>query len=205
MIEWLRENFPEGKNYLVCQRNREQINSYMMDHLVAPFQVGKKHNLWGEIAKKLPSIGQKIGWVPNKMPATFLSESVELELADALAAQENSLRPQKKHLEAAKELLNSFNMVNLAHRNPFFLSNGEAKILWFLTQWAKKPEYLIIGYLPTGLSKPRIYDLINCFIETSRTYEKYPGIILGYQLDYIEWCKTLIYHKEWEIIPQWPE
>ena len=85
MIEWLNQNFPVGKNYLVCQNDKEQINSLLMERLVAPFQTGRKHNLWGEAAEKLPQIGKRLGWVPNKLPAIFLTETVENEIDEELS------------------------------------------------------------------------------------------------------------------------
>jgi len=205
MIEWLQKNFPAGKNYLVCQKNQEQINSLLMDKLVAPFHAGRKHSLWGETAKQLPSIGRKLGWVPNKMPSIFLGETVELEIADALAAQEKQYQPTIKHIETAKNLLARFNLIELAHRKPVFLSEGETKILWFLTQWVKTPEYLIIGYLPSGLSTTRIKELVDFLIEEGENSDRSFVIILGYHPDNLDWCISILSHKDWKVLPELPE
>jgi energy-coupling factor transporter ATP-binding protein EcfA2 len=205
MIEWLEQNFPVGKNYLVCQHHKEQINSFLMERLVAPFQTGRKHNLWGEVAKKLPQIGQQLGWVPNKLPAMFLTESVEDEIADAMAAADNCLLPTEEHIEKARQLLKQFDLFKLCSRNPSFLSDGETKIIWFLTQWVKRPIYLIIGYLPSGLSKQRIKDVITFLDEEKTNSDAAPVIILGYQPDQTDWCVNLLSNEQWQIIPNWHE
>ena len=113
MIEWLYQNFPIGKNYLVCQGHKEQINSFIEARLIAPFHAGRKHNLWGEFAARLPQIGKQVGWIPNKMPAIFLTETVEHEIADALAAAEDYLEPHDKHFQTARKLLGQFDFVHL--------------------------------------------------------------------------------------------
>lgn len=205
MIEWLGQNFPIGKNYLVCQRDKEQINSFLMERLVAPFQTGRKHNLWGEVAKKLPQIGQQLGWVPNKLPGIFLTEKVENEIADAMAVTNNYLQPVPEHIDKARQLLKRFDLINLASRNPSFLSEGETRIVWLLTQWVKRPIYFIIGYLPPGLSRQRIKDVINFLDEETKNSDDTPAIILGYQPDQSDWCASLFSNEKWQTIPNWQE
>lgn len=205
MIDWFIKNFPIGKHYLVCQPHGEQINAYLIDRLVAPFQIGPKHNLWGKVAKQLPAIGKKLGWVPNKIPAIFLNDKVETEIADAIAARENCLRPELHHFENARMLLDRFNLHELAQRNPMFLSEGETKILWFLTQWVKKPQYLVIGYLPASLSTHRTTDLVNFLLEELSQSDTMATLILGYQLEYRAWCSELFSSNNWEIISRWPD
>ena len=86
---------------------------------------------------------------------------------------------------------------------PLFLSEGEAKILWFLTQWVKQSKYLIIGYLPASLSNQRIKDFINFFNEEKQISKKSPVIILGYQSDQTDWCTNLLSNKQWQVISSW--
>jgi ABC-type molybdenum transport system ATPase subunit/photorepair protein PhrA len=204
MIEWLYQNFPVGKNYLVAQHEKEEINSFLMERLVTPFQTGRKHNLWGKTAEKLSQLGQILGWIPNQLPAIFLTETVENTIADAMAAAERYLQPVPKHFELARALLKRFDLINLALQNPMFLSEGETKIVWFLTQWVKRPIYLIIGHLPSGLSKGRIADIINFLVEENRTSDISPIIILGYHLDQTDWCANLLSNKQWQTITGWP-
>lgn len=205
MIEWLYQNFPVGKNYLVAQNHKEEINSFLMEQLVTPFQTGRKHNLWGEAAEKLSQLGQKLGWVPNQLPAIFLTETVENEIADALAAAERYLQPNQDHFATAKNLLIRLNLLNLKQQNPIFLSEGETKIIWFLTQWVKNPRYLVIGYLPSSLSKQKIEDILN-FLQAERITSTHDTvIILGYQPEQIYWCKELFSNNEWLVLPRLPE
>ena len=205
MIDWFHTYFPVGRNYLVCQNNREQINSNLWERLVFPLQSRHKHNLWGEFAKELPLIAKKIGWVPNKIPATFLCESVEYEIADACAAQENYFQSNDEHLLIARKILKQLKLIELADRNPFFLSEGETKLIWFLTQWVKQPEYLIIGHLPSCLSKSRINNLLDFIDEQKNNLEYHPTIILGYVVHSQDWCASLFNHEKWKVISNWPE
>ena len=205
MIESLLNNFPAGKNYLVCQEYSEQINSFLFEKLVSPFQHRHRQNLWGSAAKNLPLLGRNIGWIPNKIPATFLSETVESEIAEACSVQENILQPEKKHFIATRKLLDQFNLTELSGRNPFFLSEGETKMVWFFTQWMKQPDYLIIGYLPSGLSKPRIQNVLDFFVEQEEESTRHPVIILGYIAHQRDWCASLLEQKNWENISHCPK
>ena len=132
MIAWLQQNFPLGKNYLVAQTHREQLNSILMPYLLTQFQSGRKQNLWGEKAMELPTIGRELGWIPNKMPGTFLNETVGLELADAIATTKNNVLPGFHEIQTAHVLLHRIHLSDLAERHPLQLSEGETKILWFL-------------------------------------------------------------------------
>jgi len=205
MIAWLHQNFPPGRNYLVHQNDKEQINSFLMERLVTPFQKGRKHNLWGEVAEKLPVIGKKLGWVPNKIPGTFLADTVENDIADALAATDSHFKPLIHHFEKARNLLSHFNLLYLSQQNPLSLSRGEKKLIWFLSQWVKQPEYLIIGYLPAGLSPARIQDVIKFINEKPGQSSPGPSIILGFQQGQTEWCNELFLHKNWRVISHWTE
>jgi len=199
MIGWLRNNFPVGHHYLVQQEQKEQINAILTEQLVSPFQSGRKHNLWGAAAKKLPLIGKKLGWVPNKIPATFLNGTVEAEIADAVGAAENYFEPLPRHFQLAQQLLSRFDLSHLAAQNPLFLSEGETKILWFLTQWVKKPEYLVIGYLPAALSTYRITEMVNFIIDQESNS---PTLVLGFQPDDAGWYAPLLSHSDWKIISE---
>lgn len=204
MIEWLNQHFLPGRNYLVAQDQKEQINSFISNYLVAPFQAGRKHNLWGKIAEKLPLMGKKLGWVPNKIPAIFLTQTVEQEVADALAATDNSLFPTANHLKISQNLLSRFNLQYLTQKNPLFLSEGETKILWFITQWVKKTNYFIVGYLPSTLSPIRTKELASFLLNNTNSLNTSKTIILGYLRDQTDWCAELISHQQWQLVSNWP-
>ncbi len=205
MMSWLAENFPAGKNYLVCQNDKEQLNLFVTEHLLTPFQTGRKQNLWGAEAEKLPQIGRKLGWVPNKIPATFLTDTVENEIADAAAAAENCMQALQQHLDSSRNLLHRLNLLHLAQQHPLSLSEGETKMLWFLTQWVKKINYMIIGYLPSSLSATRVNELVNFILEKTNRIDACPVMILGYEANQIEWCKDLLSRLDWQVISSLPE
>jgi len=204
MIEWLHKNFPHGSNYLIAQKDTEQINSCMSRQLVLPTYVGRKHSLWGDAAKRLSAIGKEIGWVPNKLPAAFLAESVEMEIADAWAATEGLLQSKKYHVDQTREILAQFNLLKVAQRNPYFLSEGETKLLWFLTQWVKQPEYMIIGHLPSSLSKNRTDEVVNFILKSETNLKSSTTIILGFVVHQKDWFSELLKNSKWKLSQQLP-
>ena len=204
MIEWLHDNFPHGSNYLIEQEDAEQINNCMSRQLVLPAYVGRKHGLWGEAAQRLSSIGNIIGWVPNKLLTTFFADSVEMEIADACAAREGLLQSNKYHLDQTQEILAHFNFLHFAQRNPYFLSEGETKLLWFLTQWVKQSEYMIIGHLPSSLSKKRTDDVVNFILKSESNFESSTTIILGFVVHQRDWFTTLLKDSKWKISQMLP-
>jgi ABC-type molybdenum transport system ATPase subunit/photorepair protein PhrA len=192
MKEWLQKKFPHGYNYFVAQQDAEQINQYMSRRLFLPTYDRSKQSLWGESARNLSAMGSKIGWVPNKLLAAFLAETVEMEIAEACAASEGLLQSKKKHVDYARELLAQLNLLQVAQKNPYTLSEGEVKLLWFITQWVKQPEYLIIGHLPSSLSIRRTHELLD-FIWTSINNSKInKTIILGYVVCQKHWFSEFL-------------
>ncbi|MBL7095729.1 hypothetical protein ISS22_17405 [candidate division KSB1 bacterium] len=204
MIEWLQKSFPHGSNYLIEQEDAEQINNCMSRQLVLPAYVGRKQSLWGEAAQNLSAIGNKIGWVPNKLQAAFFADSVEMEIADACAAREGLLQSNKNHVDQTREILAKFNFLHFAQRNPYFLSEGETKLLWFLTQWVKQPEYLIIGHLPSSLSKNRTDEVVNFILKSGTNLESNTTIILGFVVHQKDWFSELLKNSKWEISQMLP-
>jgi len=204
MIQWLHENFPNGSNFLIEQNDAEQINTCLSRELVLPSYIGRKQNLWGEAARHLSEIGKKIGWVPNKIVTTFFTDSVEMEIADAYAAREGLLQSNKQHLEQSRKILAHFNFLHFAQRNPYFLSEGESKLLCFLIQWVKQPEYLIIGHLPSSLSKKRTDEVVNFIQELNVNFESRITIILGFVAHQKDWFNVLLNDSKWKISHQLP-
>ncbi|MDZ7264396.1 MAG: hypothetical protein ONB16_07415 [candidate division KSB1 bacterium] len=200
MIKDISHNFPATHHYLICQADAEQINLHLMQKLVQPFHKGRKHSLWSATARQLPDLGRQIGWVPNKLPGTFLSETVVMEIADAYAAPRNSLKALPEHIRRAEDLLQRLQLSELAQRNPFSLSEGETKLVWLLTQWAKKPDYLIIGYLPTSLSPPNISRVLDFLMDDHSSSGRQPVLIFGCLANHMEWCRPLLECGDWEVI-----
>ncbi len=204
MLELLRKNFTGSQHYLISQTDAEEINRFVGKSLLQPFEQRRRQGLWGAAAKKLPEMGRKIGWVPNAMVATFLNGTAELEIADSCAAADNLAQPRAKHLQIARTLMHKFNMNHLANQNPFLLSEGEAKLLWFLTQWVKRPEYLIVGYLPTNLSRRRIERLIEFLLRKTEGTGYCPTLVMGYLNESSQWCAPLLESHVWKKLNSWP-
>ncbi len=201
MMNWLTQHFEIGRNYLIAQQHREQLNTLIFERLVAPFQIGRKQHLWGELARQLPAIGRRLGWVPNQIQALFLNRTVEEEIADAAGAAERLLRPQQRHLELAIHLLDQLRLSHLAHRPPLSLSEGETKIVWLLTQWVKSADYLVIGDLPANLFAPKVAELTDFILAPSNRRFGPKTIILGYQPDQIDWCRHILARSDWLKLP----
>ena len=204
MIDWLYKNILRGSNYLVEQKDAEQINDYVSKQLIRPFYIGRKQSLWGETADKLSISGKKIGWVPNKLPASFLADTVESEIADAFAAQEGMLQSDKKHCNQAREIMQQLNISHLGQYRPYYLSDGEKKLLWFITQWVKQPEYLIVGHLPSSLSKTRTDELLDFLIQSETESKNNITMVLGYIAQQNSWCSKLQTNEKWKIIHKLP-
>jgi len=204
MIEWLRHEFPRPFHYLVALRDTEEINRFLESRLVQPFQQGRKQKLWGREAQDLPIIGRRTGWVPNASVGAFLNETVEMEIADAFAASENYAASASRFLPEARSLLQRFDLSSLSQQNPYFLSEGESKLLWLLTQWAKQPEFLIIGYLPANLSQHRLAQVVDFLFETRAGSTMTPTCVLGFVPDSAEWCLSLNGSRDWKIVDAWP-
>ncbi len=204
MINWLTQNFDIGRNYLVAQQHSEQINALLAERLVAPFQIGRKHNLWGELARQLPAIGRRLGWVPNQLPALFLNRTVLEEIADAAAAAEQLIEPMEHHFEQANQLLAKLHLEPLVHRSPLSLSEGETKIVWLLTQWIKSPDFLIIGYLPANLFASKVVELIDFISDFSNRQPGPKTVLLGYQAEQIDWCERLLARSDWHKLDSLP-
>lgn len=152
----------------------------------------------------MPAIGRRIGWAPNASVGTFLNETVELEIADAIAARDNYATSASGFLPDALVLLQRFDMASLAQQNPFFLSEGETKLLWLLTQWVKQPEFFIIGYLPANLSQHRIAQVVEFLLEANGQSEKAPTCVLGFMPDSTEWRQPLSASGIWKKVDAWP-
>jgi len=74
----------------------------------------------GRDCPEIVNYWKKLGWVPNKLPAAFFADSVELEIADACAAREGLLQFKKLHLDYAREILARLNLLYIIQRNPYF-------------------------------------------------------------------------------------
>ena len=194
MIDSLYRNFPRGRHYLVHQQEPGEIDTIISRGLFTQLQRGRKRNLWGELAGQLPEWGRKIGWVPDNFPLVFFSETVTGEIAGTMAASNNRIGTPRDELRRAAVLLRQMELTDLSRRNPFQLSQGETKLVWFLCQWAKSPEYLVIGHLPTSLSARRVAHLVGFLkkASTAAAGDAMPTLVLGYTAGDQRWYQDLL-------------
>lgn len=204
MLNYFSKNFLRGPHYLVEVRDQNEIDRFLIEHLFNPSQVGHRRDPSVDIAQQIPLIGRKLGWVPNHFPFTFFSETVEQEIANAFVSKQNKLIGRDREIEKVRFLLEKLEIAYLAKHNPFFLSEGETKLVWFLCQWAKLPDYLIISYLPGSLSQQKIDQLLKFLLNSEQIAElstlKSPTFILGYLSRDEQWCETLTLKKNWKKI-----
>ena len=209
MLNCLKKYFPPNAHYLILQKSQDEINSYFLGALFAGTQFMHKKDLWGKASEKIPQWGKQLGWVPDHFSLVFLSETVELEIAEALALKHSKYTTSKKELSIARSLLNKLGISELKDRNPFFLSEGETKMVWLLSQWAKLPQYLIIGNLPLSLSKNKLDKVLHFLLNSNNIANKMgfvgPTIILGCHGEKNNWYHELLSEPTWQLKTTWTE
>ena len=209
MLNFLIKHFPANANYLIVQKTQDEINSFFTEILFNRTQFSHKKDIWGKTSEMLPQWGKQLGWVPDHFALLFLSETVELEIAESLSLKYGKLVANQKDITIARSLLNKLGIPELSSRNPFFLSEGETKLVWLLIQWAKLPQYLIVGNLPTSLSNTR-FNIVMDFLINSNEYaqeigfDESPVIILGCQNKGENWCQKIISSSDWQLLNSWP-
>ncbi|MBN1348922.1 hypothetical protein JXJ21_05895 [candidate division KSB1 bacterium] len=197
LIKFLNKHFPAGQQYLIQQRYPGEIDHFIINRVYNPD--GRWHSVSGtqEADADLPAVGRRLGWIPNEIPVVFFSDSIEQEIANAVASPRNQASGGKAELERAQQLMVEVGIADLQRRNPFSLSVGETKIVWFLCQWAKSPDYLISGNLPNHLSPMRLERLIQ-FIQhvqynaTDLKSIKAPTILLGFSTPEENWIERFM-------------
>ncbi len=196
MIHTLFKKITVGSNYLIEVSEPDLLDNILIGDLHYPHIGGVQNDyLWGKKGKWLSQIGQKLGWVPNQLPVTFFAETVLEEIAHSFVNSQNKLESSEIELNNARILLEQLQIAHLAGQNPFFLSAGESRLVWFLTQWAKQPSILVSGYLPTNLSPGRLLNLLNFIIHSEemadRVRIKPSNFILGYLASQLDWIDLI--------------
>jgi hypothetical protein len=196
MIHTLFKKITVGSNYLIEVSEPDLLDNILIGDLHYPHIGGVQNDyLWGKKGKWLSLIGQKLGWVPNQLPVTFFAETVLEEIAHSFVNSQNKLESSEIELNNARILLEQLQIAHLAGQNPFFLSAGESRLVWFLTQWAKQPSILVSGYLPTNLSPGRLLNLLNFIIHSEemadRVRIKPSNFILGYLASQLDWIDLI--------------
>ncbi|MBN2414346.1 hypothetical protein JXO52_00815 [bacterium] len=183
MIDLLRDLFPDGSGYVLEQREPDEIDRCCRLHLYEPSRSAARHRQWAPEAGDVSILGSRIGWVPESLPPVFFTETVEMEVAVYCAAAAARAGAGEQERIRAGMLLARMGLAHLAERQPYALSDGETKLIWFLCQLAKQPEYLIAGNPARGLSEAslqRLIGFLRLFIEDSpKTGIPAPVCILG--------------------------
>ena len=182
MIELLRRHFPPEHHYFARQRLPDAIDRFCRRMLYEPIVSGPRHSLWSPATAAVSRLGSLIGWVPESLPAVFFFESVRMELAACFAAAENRVYGGDTHIAAADRLLEAAGITRLAPSQPYSLSDGETKLVRFLGQLAKAPEYLIMSNPERGLSDgslERLAAVISLETVSASAGSGFPVFILG--------------------------
>jgi hypothetical protein len=204
MLRYLQENFPRDYNYLIKLPGQLEIDNFIIETIFKPAQDGHRRYLWGDSAEKLPLTGRNIGWVPCHFSLTFFSESVEQEIANAFVSKMNQVQGGERELISARYLLRILEIESLANRNPYLLSEGESKLVWFLGQWAKSPDFFIMGHLPGSLSEQKTECLINFILKSNEIALALainsPTFLLGFVGENETSYKKLLEEDNWKLL-----
>lgn len=195
MIIKLLKRLGAGTNYLVELDKPDVLDDFLIQNLFNP-AIAHHNFLWGKKGKWLSLTGRKLGWVPNQLPFTFFSETVLEEISNSFVSSQNKLEGKDIELKNAHILLEQLQIRHLREQNPFLLSAGESRLVWFLMQWAKQPVFLVSSYLPMNLSPERLLLLLNFIIHSEeRAYHigiKPPNFVLGFLVSQMDWTEFLI-------------
>jgi len=164
---------------LVSEKVPQEIDQTLMNILMAPLEQASRHGLWGVEAQRISKTGQWLGWVPSHLPFLFFADTVCKEIANGYASHGQKAEGQREDRRKSESLLHAMALDHLAQRNPYTLSQGESKLIWFLTQWAKQPEYLVISDLKGGLSVKLQDRLLQFIMEQTIKFQLNQTVILG--------------------------
>lgn len=205
LLDFLEKYFLPKGNYFVQQTKSCQIDETLFAFLHFPGNRGTE-KLSRKARRQLDALFKKIGWVPDLVSMFFLNDTVEQEIADAVAARNNLLFAEKAHFNEAMEMMTEFNLLNLIGKNPFYLSAGESKLVWLLTQIAKQPEFLVIGNLLVSLSRQRVEQLLCYFEKFQSKTARQTSIIVGHDQTLNEAkLASKITPAKWKFTNKWIE
>lgn len=166
LYDLLKTYFPKGSNYLILSNDLLKVNSYFMNQIYIQTSSIHKKEIWGEKSRLTTQYGKEIGWVPDQFDHIFFADTVRGEIAEALINRNNELIPEEADFLEADNLIAELKIEHLSQSNPFFLSEGETKLLWFISQFAKAPQYMIITNLTAGLSRARVLLVIDFILKS---------------------------------------
>ncbi len=177
----LRRQFSNDTVHYIVQTNAGELDRWVQSQIYDPMMAQPRHLVW-RAQNDLPGLGRRLGWVPDEFPLIFFNGSVLEEIAGASAASEGRIAIQSDDAETASALLQALDLDHIAKASPFQLSEGETKLVWFLCQWAKRPEYLIAGHPASGLSPAKrdwFLQFLADSVGASSVTRPSPILILG--------------------------
>jgi len=195
------QRFPSGL-FLVMEDTPYEIDRFLNERLVKPLDQVSRQGLWGPEAQKISETGKWLGWVPSHTPFLFFADTVIQEIANGFAMHLQKAEGGEDERNKAEVLLKKMKFCHLAQRNPYTLSQGESKIIWFLTQWAKKPDYLIVSDFKAGLSDvllDRLISFIKHHKKESGLQNNITTVILGFGSDEKSWAQNLE-NEDWHLV-----
>ncbi len=203
VLAHLQQAFPAPHHYGVIQRHSLEIDQFM-DSLFPELYSPSSPNR--SISMDYSEAHSTVGWVFQLEQPIFLTTSVQDEIATSFCALNNSLKVTGEAKRKALELLTYFNLMYVAERNPFILSQGETKIVWLICQWIKASSYLVISNLQADLSVQHQQTLWS-FLMNSQTYAKsfkikQPQLIVGFN-KLPKWIHPNSVDSDWQFINQW--
>ena len=208
MLKILREHFPSGIHYLVRETEHDEIDRVLKQLLRYPETETSHRRSWNPASDDLDRIGRRLGWVPHTLPLSFFFETVRDEVASGFMAGRTSVEGDPNTAEHAHRLIRRMGLTHLESRHPFSLSSGETRLVWFLCQWAKTPEYMVIENGYSGLSpdyRNHLRSFIDCEICTNDpTSQSCPTFIVGEPETAAEWLKDLRSKPRWKTVDTFP-
>ena len=189
----LNHHFSSGL-FLVKENVPGEIEQYLTAILFDPINQTSRHGIWGAEAQTISEIGKWLGWLPSQVPLLFFADTVVQEIANSFAAVNRKAAGSDRQRKKADQILKELDLAHLRKRNPYTLSLGESKIIWFINQWAKQPEYLIVSDFKAGLSnllQNRLVQFIQNMMKVSQKTGKMKAVILGVHPKAKLWAQNL--------------
>jgi len=193
--EQLKHHYPSGL-FFIKENVPGEIERFLTENLVLSVAQTSRHRLWGNEAQQISDTGKWLGWIPSHQPFLFFADTVSQEIANSFAAPKQKAEGSDKDRQKAVMLLEKMKLTHLAKRNPYTLSQGESKIIWFLVQWAKAPEYLVISDFNAGLSESMQNRLIEFITKKANHTEVKTVVLAGIANTPNDWIKMWT-HQGW--------